>query len=252
MGDVGLVKGRVYPRVKDGFDWKNPRGSKIKRPLALHGTSSLLVEQIMREGMSFKCPLLTREELETVGDFFISKTFDPFNSSHTHHIQARKKGELYERWERISLSASTHIAIDHATKGPEILTRILGAPTGKELLPEVKRIIDKIKDFFAGHKPVVLLVDTPFFTVDLEIVERARIIWENIDHMEIREFTDTQLAGLRREEFPFEEALEFYFREVGKYSYVIADERLTFVPPEAIKGVVELNDELLREIGGEK
>ncbi len=82
--------------VKDGFDWVNPGKSGRERPILLYGTSTLLVEGIMREGLRPQIPVLTPNRIKTTIAYFKSeaKRQDSIN----HKIMAEELRSQYHSY----------------------------------------------------------------------------------------------------------------------------------------------------------
>ncbi|MFA6489404.1 MAG: hypothetical protein WCT52_01875 [Candidatus Micrarchaeia archaeon] len=194
--------------VKDGFDWANPLKSKIKGPLILHGTSSLLLENIMKRGLDRRVPLLTAEERKVLET--------PLSKS---PVILNQKSISTGNVERISLTYSTGIAICHARKGPEIFERIMMAFKSGQMpdLPEFRSIFEKLQGFLAGHKPVVLFIDSVKLGASRPEADAPD--------------TPVLLRNLGKDGWSKSQILEFIAREKNHYCI---EQDIAGVPPEAI------------------
>ncbi len=152
VGRDGLI-------VHDGYDWTIPMDKNPKFPTTFHGTSSLLLKDILKNGLkSFDNPL-SRDELNFI-----------YGLEHQYKINL-----IMERTEHLALTLDIKIAENHARGGPEFiqyfLNRVHTAPLEK--LEKWQRdhllaIASKYEEFLKAHRPVVLVIQTNFDPKDVE------------------------------------------------------------------------------------
>jgi len=147
--------------VRDGFDWENPRKGRRQAPLALHGTSSVLLESIRREGLKPYVPLFTDKEMERLGRI--------------------TEGKIPQPAAVPAITTDPEIAISQAKQGPALLSLLRERVSilvdvledrRSEDARFMARIAGRIDAFYEQHRPVVLLIDLPDYKVPEESIER--------------------------------------------------------------------------------
>ncbi len=233
--------------VRDEFTWANPRKSRVQRPFLLHGTSSLLVNDIMKNGLLPKIPLLNDKEIRILRE--IAKEVRE-SSSGTINIYPKVSAE---RLERVHLTLDANHAGKHAIEGPQILEDVIkGLQTAAGLyiqMPaEASRIVEKIRDFLSRHKPAMLFIDLGSYVPNLEKIEKLVEIFHskktlNEPELEPIQFMINQdrMAGLK-----LPEIIETIMRQYFYYNNPSI--AVGFVKPSEIKRVEEIDPKFF-EIG---
>lgn len=153
--------------VKDRFVWsKIPKERRVERPLSLHGTSTVLLEGIMKDGLRAHTPLLSKEDIDAYNEFF------------------GPQGVHEER--RLTLTTDPAAAVRFARAGSSMLShmreklqnhvRVNGefpsTPEGKRL----KAIQGALERFHRAHRPIVLLIDYDGYPNPDQSIERLRML----------------------------------------------------------------------------
>ncbi len=166
LRNLGQKSKGVY-LVKDRFVWsKIPKERNVERPLALHGTSSVLLEGIMKDGLKAHVPLLSEEDMEVYNGFFgpqgiheersLTLTTDPAAA-----VRFARTGSVILSHMREKLQ--NHVRING---------ELPSTPEGKRL----KAIRGALERFRKAHRPVVLLIDYEGYPNPDQSIERLKVL----------------------------------------------------------------------------
>lgn len=159
------IKG-VY-LVKDRFVWsKIPKERTVERPLALHGTSSVLLEGIMKDGLKAHVPLLSEEDMNIYNGFF-----GPQGIHEKRSLTLTTDPAAAVRFARIG-----SVILSHMREKLQNHLRLNGefpSTTEGERLKAIRRAL---KRFHKVHHPVVLLIDYEDYPNPDQSIERLRML----------------------------------------------------------------------------
>jgi len=236
LRNLGQKSKGVY-LVKDRFVWsKIPKERAVERPLALHGTSSVLLEGIRKDGLKAQLPLLSEEDMEAYNDFF------------------GPQGIHEER--RLTLTTDPAAAVRFARTGSVVLSHIKeklqnhlrvngefpSTPEGKKL----KTIRETLEKFYRAHRPVVLLIDYDGYPNPDQSIERLRMldglpaVFDGLDQRDCD--TWEALRSLKKRNISQADRFQYLIRDScydcgGKLDLQVGKK---LIRPERIKAVVKV------------
>ena len=236
---AGLIFKKVQDiyLVRDGFVWNKTLIERtVERPLALHGTSTVLLEDIMKKGLRTHLPFFSDVDISIYREFFGPQSIP------------------VER--AISLTTDPAVAIRFAKSGPAILLAMREKMQNYLMLndefpstPEGKRIeslYNALTKFYKVHRPVVLLIayddyPNPDGNIGvLRALEEFPRIFDGLDQRDCSIWKN--LRSLRR----------MGLKKPDRFQYVIRDSwhhcggtfdlecKMSLIHPHMIKDVVKI------------
>ena len=223
--------------VKDRFVWsKIPTERRVERPLALHGTSAVLLEGIMKDGLKAHVPLLSEEDISVYNGFF------------------GPQGIHEERG--LTLTTDPAAAVRFARTGSVILShmreklqnhlRLNGEFPSTHEGKRLKAIRRALKRFQKAHRPVVLLIDYDSYPNPDQSIERLRMLeglqgtFEGLDHRDCS--TWEVLRSLKNRHISQADRFQYLIRDScydcgGRLDLKVD---MQVIRPEKIKAVVKV------------
>jgi hypothetical protein len=166
LRNLGQKSRGVY-LVKDRFVWsKIPKERAVERPLALHGTSSVLLEGIMKDGLRAQLPLLSKEDTDIYNGFF-----GPQGIHEERSLTLTTDPAAAVRFARTGSATLSHMR-EKLQNHVRINGELPSTPEGKKL----EAIRGALERFRKAHRPVVLLIDYEGYPNPDQSIERLRML----------------------------------------------------------------------------